>query len=199
MLDRRPAEAKLMSVMRRVLGILAAAGLVALVAAAVFARDDDGPAAVLGEKVVRCTAGDGSVVPSGVRQIAADDEPFTIRVESGRIASILTKPLKITPDTVPVVQPASVAIASIRIEGSALVADMIVSNGTSCSAVVSRAGAVSRRGPSPSRVANVRFGASNGVVVAPGAHATGRFSVPLEGDGTYEISASATTEIGRVR
>lgn len=185
--------------MRRILGSLAAAGLVALGVFALVDRTPEEPSAVLGEKVVRCTAVDGTVVPSGVRRIAADDEPFTIRIESGRIASILTKPLKITPGEEPVVQPASVALSAIRIEGRALVADVIVSNETSCSAVVSRADAVSRRGPGNERVANIRFGANAGIVVAPGAHATGRFSVPLDGDGTYEISAGATAELGRVR
>lgn len=180
------------------LGILSAAGLVALIVAALVSGGSEGPSAVLGEKVVRCTAGDGSLVPAGVRRIAASDEPYTIRIESGRIASILTKPLRITPDTVPPIQPASVTIASIRIESGALVADMIVSNETNCSAVVSRADAVSRRG-TLDRVANVRFGSNAGVVVAPGSAATGRFSVPLEGDGTYEISATATAELGRVR
>lgn len=185
--------------MRRILGFTAAASLATLFVAALLGGGDEKPSSVLGEKVVRCTAGDGSTVPSGVRQIAADDQPFTVRIESGRIASILTKPLKITPDTVPTIQPASVAISAIRIEGGALVAEMIVSNGTSCSAFVSRADAVSKRGPSNQRVANVRFGANAGVIVGPGSHATGRFSVPLEGDGTYEISATATTEFGRVR
>ena len=185
--------------MRRILGFTAAACLATLLLAAFLGSGSDKPSSVLGEKVVRCTAGDGSTVPSGIRQIPADDQPFTVRVESGRIASILTKPLKITPGSVPAVQPASVAISAIRIEGRALVADMIVSNGTSCSAFVSRADAVSKRDAVNQRVANVRFGANAGVIVRPGSHATGRFSVPLEGDGTYEISATATTELGRVR
>ena len=170
----------------------------ALTVAALVSSDSDDPSSVLGEKVVRCTAGDGSLVPTGVRRIAANDEPFTVRIESGRIASILTKPLRITPGTLPTIPPASVTIAAIRIEGSSLVADLVVENATSCSAVVSRADAVSRRG-AIDRVANVRFGSNPGVVVAAGSRATGRFAVPLEGDGVYEISASATAEIGRVR
>ncbi|MGH2794008.1 MAG: hypothetical protein ACRDKG_06855, partial [Actinomycetota bacterium] len=150
---------------------------------------------VLGDKATRCVRVDGSAAPTGELRIAADDEPFTVRIESGRIASILTKPLKIVPGVVPPVPPATVSIASIRIEGLELVADVVVANATNCSATVSRADATARRAARDPHVSLVRFASGGDVVVAPGERATGRFSVPLDGDGTYEISASATTEI----
>lgn len=155
---------------------------------------------VLGAKVTRCTADDGAlVVTPGIHRLTAENAPLTVRVAGGRITSILTKPLKITPGTTPIPRLASFTIGAPSATGGSLAFTVSMANLTDCSARMSLAHGVARRGSDPSRVSGVRFGDVDRVEVAPGEKVAGRFSVPLAGDGVYEISASVYTEVGLVR
>ena len=71
-------------------------------------------------------------------------------------------------------------------------------NLTDCAAKVSLAEAVARRDGASAR-STIRFGAADRAVVSPGERVGGTFSIPLQGDGTYEITATTVTEIGLVR
>ena len=158
-----------------------------------------GPA-VLGSKVTRCSAGGGSVeVLQGVHHVVADNAPLTIRVDDGRIASVLAKPLKITPSSARRQAPASLTIGAAEAAGGSLRFEVAMANLTDCTALVRAAHAVARLGGRPSRVASVRFGAEDNVSVPPGEKVTGVFVVPLEGDGTYQVTASTFNEIRLVR
>lgn len=195
MLDRTRRLRKL-TLVRRILASLAVVGAVVVVNQ--LALDRERPA-VLGAKVLRCAVSGGSAVAPGRITITEPDGPFTVRIESGRIASILTKPLKLTPGSVPAPAAASFSISSFRVEEGALRADVAVANRTNCSASLGSANVSARHDAKAARVSAVRFDGDDDPVLAPGDRVTGRISIPLSGDGTYEVSATGSAEIGLVR
>jgi hypothetical protein len=190
------ASLRKLGLMKRVLASLAVVGGVVAVNQLAF---DQKQAAVLGEKVVRCAVAGGTAITPGRIAISEPDGPFTVRIESGRIASILTRPLKITPGSVVAPSAASFVISSIRVENGALVADVSVANRTNCPASLGSANVTARHDTKGARVSAVRFDGDTDPVVAAGDRATGRISIPLAGDGVYEVSATGSAEIGLVR
>ena len=178
---------------------LVAGGLVVAVAAIGIwvAQRNDG-SAVLGSKVARCQTADGTVV-SGSSRLTAENAPLTVTVADGRVTSVLAPAFKVEPGTQQDPLPASFTIARPEATGGKLIATVTIRNLTDCPAQVSRAQVAAKRGTASAVSSPIRFGTSDRAVVSPGQDMTGSFSVPIDGDGTYELSASTDAEIGRVR
>ena len=182
--------------MNRIVASLAAVAAVVALNQIAF---DQKPASVLGEKLTRCAVDGGTAVAPGRIGIAAQDGPLTVRIESGRIASILTKPLKITPAAPTTPAPASMVLSAIRVEGGALVADVALANRTNCAASIGATSVTARHATNGARASAVRFEGGAAPVLGPGDRATGRIAIPLSGDGTYEVTATGSAQIGLVR
>jgi hypothetical protein len=173
--------------------------LIAAVAAAGIwvAQRNDG-SAVLGTKVTRCKTADGTAVSGGSR-LTAENAPLTVTVSGGRVTSVLAPAFKVEPGTQPDPLPASFTIARPEAAGGKLIAAVTIRNLTDCPTHLSGAQAVTKRGAAAAVSSPIRFGTSERALVSPGQHMTGSFSVPIDGDGTYEISAWTDAEIGLVR
>jgi hypothetical protein len=174
-------------------------GLVAAVGAiGIWAAQRDGGSDVLGSKVTRCETADGAVVSGGGR-LTAENAPLTVTVSRGRVTAVLAPASKIEPRSPQEHPAASFTIGRPEISAGKLIADVAIRNLTDCPAQVGGATAVAQRGGAGAVSSPILFGASDRVVVTAGQVAAGSFSMPIGGDGTYEISASTETEFGRVR
>ena len=155
--------------------------------------------AVLGTKVTRCEIVDGgATVPQGTHRLTAENAPLTVTVSDGRIASVLAPAVKIEPGSTAAPRAASFTIGTPKMSGDALSAEIMIHNLTDCPAEVRGAQAVPQR-DAWSVLAPIRFGTNDHAVVSPGRSVAGSFSVTLDGDGTYEITATAYTVFGQVR
>lgn len=181
---------------RRAIVLGGVAVAIAAVGIWVAQRNDD--SAVLGAKVTRCQTAEGSVV-SGSGRLTAENAPLTVTVAGGRVTSVLAPAFKVEPGAQQDPRSASFTIARPEAAGGKLIASVTIRNLTDCSTHLSRAQAVAKRGAAAAASSPIRFGSSDRAVVSPGKETTGTFSVPIDGDGTYEITASTDTEIGRVR
>jgi hypothetical protein len=162
------------------------------------AQRDDGPSAVLGSKVTRCQTADGTVV-SGNPRMTAENAPLTVTVSGGRVTAVLSPAFKVEPGSPAEHPAASFTIGRPKISAGTLIADVAIRNLTDCPAQVGGATAVAQRAGAGAVSSPIRFGPSDRVVVSPGQATAGSFSMPIDGDGTYEISASTETEFGQVR
>jgi hypothetical protein len=162
------------------------------------AQRDDGPSAVLGSKVTRCQTADGTVVSAG-RRLTAENAPLTVTVSGGRVTAVLAPAFKAEPGSPQDHPAASFTIGRPEISAGKLIADVAIRNLTDCATQVSDAQAVAQRDGAGAVASPILFGASDRVVVTAGHVTAGSFSMPIDGDGTYEISASTETEFGRVR
>lgn len=182
-------------------GIAIGGLIVAIAASAIWvARRNDGPSAVLGSKLQRCrTVEDATAVSAGSRRLSAENAPLTVTVSDGRVESVLAPAVKVEPGAISSARVASFTIGSPRTSGGALIADVTIQNLTDCTARVSLAQAVARREGGGPVSSPIRFGGNLSATMSSGQRLTGSFSVPLAGDGTYEITASTDSEIGLVR
>ncbi len=174
-------------------GVLA----VAIAAVSIWASQRD-ESAVLGTKVERCKTAEGSSV-AGTQTLRAENAPLTVVVSGGRITSVLAPAVKIEPGSLPDPHWASFTIGRPEASGGKLTAEIAIQNLLDCPTRLGNAQAVAKRGGAESISAPVSFGSTDSVVVSPGQPVVGRFSAPLAGDGTYEISVSIRAEIGLVR
>jgi hypothetical protein len=179
--------------MRRAIAAAAVAGVVALLA---LLADDDGrrpkaPTSVLGTKLTRCEP--------RTHRLSAENAPMTVTIAGGRITSVLAPPLKISPGAPASARLVSFVVGRPRMSGGALAVDVTLRNLTDCAARLRLAHAISARGDGPSVVSPIRFGLADETIVAPGRQVAGAVSIPLRGDGRYEIAATTYAEIGLVR
>ncbi len=183
----------------RVVGatILIAAG--AATAIAIVRRGGDDPA-VLGAKVGGCATDAGTAtVVSGVHRATADNAPLTVTLTGGRIASVLTPAVRITPGRRETVRAASFTIGRPRILGDRLEFEVNLNNLSGCTIHVGLGRATATRSGRRSHDAPIRFDDADRAVVAPREGSGGSVSFPLEGDGTYELTANAEFEFRLVR
>jgi hypothetical protein len=171
---------------------------IAAIGLGIWLTRNDGGSAVLGSKVTRCQTADGTVV-SGDRRLTAENAPLTVTVSGGRVTVVLAPASKIEPGSPQDHPAASFTIGRPEISAGKLIADVAIRNLTDCPAQVGGATAVAQRGGSGAVSSPILFGASDRVVVTAGQGTAGSFSMPIDGDGTYEISASTETQFGRVR
>jgi len=180
-----------------------AAAIVAVAAAATtvaIVRGGGEKPAVLGTKVERCRTSEGTVtVASGISTLTADTAPLTVTVRNGRIASVLTPAVRITPGSAEPPHVASFTLGRPRLEGGNLTVDVTLESLSDCGVRVGAARASATRQDGQASGTAIRFGGDDRAVVAPRQAAASSVAIPLFGDGSYEVTAAADVEFGLVR
>jgi len=148
---------------------------------------------VLGERITRCAIDDAPVA-LGSRTLRADR--LSVSVRDGRPVSVLVPPLKFTPGTVEIAQPATIAIGVRGAKPGIMTATVVVENPSSCPIAVDSARVSARRGSASAVVMPVAFGGRKRVVLEPGGRATGRASIPASEDGIWSVDATASADVG---
>src|SRR5919109_4934268 len=176
---------------RRVIAAGIAGAVAAAISVAILKKGGDEPS-VLGSKVERCETDDGAAtVASGIQTLTAENSPLTVTVQNGRIASVLAPAVRISPGSAEPPRAASLTIGRPRVKGDALEFAVTLESLSDCAVQVGAARASATRQDGQSSGTAIRFAGKEGALVEPRSGTGSNVSLPLQGDGTYEVTAAA--------